>query len=137
MNWLILSIFAAIVIYYMVSTAYTIASPNVPCENVTFTANYTYYNLANTPTVAVYNIYDDAACTNAYPADRWDQAANYSLRLNANGTTEWPNITVGNHYVNYDYQKSATVFGIDMGFMGFLVIIGVVLVLVSRKLIKA
>jgi hypothetical protein len=132
MNWIILSIFAVIIIYFFVSTAYTIASPNVPCEDINFAANYTYYNTANTPIVALNGIYDDSGCANAFPVSRIEEAANYSLRLNTNGTTAYPNITTGHHYVNYDYEHSATVWGLNLGFIGVLVVIGVGIVIVGK-----
>jgi len=121
--WSILfcAIFAVTIFLYAL---YPLANPNISCEDINFVDNDTWYQTANNPLVVVNNIYDDSDCTNAFPTDRWTYlTSNYSVKLYTNGTTGWPNITTGNHYVNYDYQQSSTIWGVDFGFIVILLVI--------------
>jgi hypothetical protein len=133
----IVTVLACVIAVWFVLTAviYPNSSPTVPCEKVNFVANNTYYNTAESPIVVVHGIYDDDVCTNAFPVARWSMAANESsLRLYTNGTTAWPNITTGNHYVNYDYENSPTVLDMNFGF--FVVLLCVAIFLVAMRAVK-
>jgi len=133
-NWILLSIFAVIIIYFFMAQAYNVASPNVACEDINFVANNIYYNPDNTPVVILNGVYDDSGCSNAFPVSRYAIATNSSIRLYTNGTGAWPNITTGHHYADYDYEASATVFGLSLGFVGKLAMIGVGLAILFKML---
>lgn len=126
-NWILLSIFAVIVIYFMIVSAYNVASPNVSSEDMNFVVNNTYYATAHNPIVVVNSISNS---TTTLPSGRIVYNTTH-IKMYSNAT-----YLVGHWNVNYDYQASATVFGIDMGFMGALVMIGVGLALLIKLIIS-
>jgi len=126
-NWIILAIFSAIIIYFFMAQAYTIASPNVSAESISFTNN-TFASTANSPIVVVNSLKN---ATHTLPTARYTYSTT-QVKIYTNtsySTTDWD--------VNYDYQASATVFGLNLSFMGVLVIIGVALALMIKHLFKS
>lgn len=132
MAWLILGIFAVIVLYFMSTTLMSVSNADVTRENVSFAVNNTYYNLARQP-VNTYSIvvhpYDNDSYS--YPAAKW-ATNNTAVKLYTNGTLEYPNITVGYHYVTYSYQKSTTIWDIDFAFVALMVFLGTAIVIVMK-----
>ena len=109
----------------MLVSAYNVASPNVSAEAINFAVNNTYYPTAKNPIVIVNSI---SNATTTIPSARVTYNTTHA-RIYTNAT-----YVVGTYNVNYDYQASATVFGIDMGWMGALVMIGVGLALLIKML---
>jgi len=111
--------FIAILTLYVIMTAviFPTSNPNVACEDVNFAANNTYYNVANSPKIVIFNgIYADDACADIYPTANWNTNGT-SVKLYTNGTGDYPNITTGHHYVNYNWQSDPYIVGINFGFV--------------------
>lgn len=127
MNYLVLSIFAVIILYYMIYVSMDISNTTSNCESIHFLANDTL--TATEHTVLLYPtplLYNDSACT--------EEGANYSYE--AGGYAIGENIANDTFYAVYDYDTPMTVFSLDLTFMGILVIIGVG-ILAVMKLIGA
>ena len=109
----------------MLVSAYNVASPNVSAEDFNFVVNNTYYAASHNPIVVINSI---SNATVTLPSARVVYNTTH-VKMYSNAT-----YLVGHWNVNYDYQASATVFGIDMGWMGALVVIGVGLALLIKML---
>ena len=131
---IIIPIFAVIFIFYGLSTIDTDANPIVALEEINFTTNDTGFEFANDPV-------NDFGLT-AYHFENTTfpiPTANYvwndtHITLYTNGTNVcYPNVTANcNYYTTYSYEKSATVWGLDLSWIGILVIIGVGLIIVGK-----
>lgn len=137
-TWIIIAIFSTIVFYYMVVQAHEIASPNVTCELMNFAENNTAYVAGHFPFVEFIGVYPNSSCTEAYFAGSQYAFTDSTgeVYIYANGTGDFPNSTVGEHYISYDYEATSTVFGLDLAFMGILVILGVGLYLARDMIFK-
>ena len=124
-NWILLSIFAVIIIYFFMAQAYNVTSPNVSAEDVNFVVNNTYYATAYNPIVTVYSV---SNATTTLPSARVVYNTTH-IKIYSNDT-----YVVGHYNVNYDYEASATVWGLDLGFVGILVMIGVGLAILFKIL---
>lgn len=131
MEYLILGVFAVIVLYYMSSTLQTVAEPSIALEQVNITANNTNVVLAHTPdsTYPFRAYFYNNASYASFPmltATYLQSGSNF--KVYTNGTAGYPNVTNATagvlYYVSYNYQKSGTVFGLDLLFVAALVFIG-------------
>jgi len=110
-----------------VATAYDIASPNINAESIVFTTNNTYSNATAHSPIVVLNSIKNATTT--LPSARISENGTH-VKIITNET-----YVLGTYDVNYDYEKSAQVWSIDFGFMGVLVILGVVIGLLAKHII--
>jgi hypothetical protein len=132
-NKILLGFVGILALYVILSSIiYPISNPNIACEDINFANNNTFYSTAENPIVTVKGIYDDDACTDAFPASRYIWSTT-QVKLYTNGTTAYPNITTGHHYVNYDYQKDLTIVGINFGFVIIIALLVVVFRWISKK----
>jgi len=120
---LILSVFAVIILYYTMTVAYDVASPN-SSEVLTF-ANMTQNNTTSYPIVVVNSI---SNATYEFPSARIT-TDDYGSYITMNGTEANSTYTI-----DYDYEADTTVWGMDMAFMAVLVIVGIGLTIILKSL---
>ena len=125
-NYLVIGVFAVIVFYYMVSVAYTIASPN-SIQAIAFTVNNTYNATTNRPIVTVNSV---SNATYTFLPSHYVYNTTH-IKLVTNGTEG-----VGTYNVNYDYEAASTVFGMNLAFVAVLVLLGAG-IMIASKLTKA
>ena len=133
-SYLILGLFAVFCLYYLITMMQTIAEPSVILENISFVDNDTYYDLGHNPTNSDLILYYFANTTFPIPVSLYS-ASTTQVKVLANGTDAYPNVTNGSstfYYGTYTYQQSATVWGIDFNFIGFLVFIGACIFIVYK-----
>jgi len=118
-----------------ISTATDLTS--VTNENITFALNNTYYNLAHTPvdeSNKAVQLYYFANTTYPLPASRFAYSNN-QVKIYANGTGGFPNVTNGSssfYYAYYDYQASGYVkSGTSRTILGFFVLLIVVIIIIA------
>jgi hypothetical protein len=110
----------------MLISAYNVASPNL-IQSIVFTANNTYNATSNSPIVVVNSV---SNATTTIPSARVSYNTTH-VKIITNAT-----YVLSTYNVNYDYEASATVFGISLGWMGALVMIGVGIALLIKMLFR-
>jgi hypothetical protein len=118
-------------ISYFIAIMYANSSPTVACEDVNFAVNNTFYPTAHSPIIITNGIYDDENCADAFPIARWTSNSTH-VKLYTNGTTAYPNITVGHHYVNYDYRNDPYIMDINFGFVVAIIIIFMLVIFYNK-----
>ena len=121
----IVPIFAVIMLYYIITVAYTAASPTAS-DSADLNATLGH-EFANSPIVQVRSVSNATySCT----------ANNYSLTTTTlNLTADDDLCAAGTYTISYDYEAASTVFGIDFGWIAVIVLIGVGF-LVVRQITK-
>lgn len=124
-SWLIIGVFAVIIFYFMATTMQSIAEPSINLESRNFSTNNTYYAIANTPNNADLHLYYFDNTTFEIPTARYSYNATH-IKVYTNGTLAYPNVTLNSiYYYSYTYQTNATIFSMDLNFVGLLVFLGV------------
>jgi hypothetical protein len=124
-TYLLVGIFAAIILYEMSAVLYTVASPNTS-EDLAL-LNATAKNTTNEPIVVVNSV---SNATYTIPAARVTNN-DYSVTITTNGTE-----ANGTYTVDYDYEANSTVWGMDLAFIAIIVFIGIGLFIVYAFMFK-
>jgi len=84
---------------------YQAETPTATSQTINFAVDDTYYVVALTPLHAVTGIYNSSAKTYQFPTSQYtvDIVGN-KIKIAVNGTGVYPNMTVGNKYVEYTYE---------------------------------
>ena len=117
------AILAVVTAYMLVASIFPpLTNNSVDLEDVNFVSSATYYNLANQvvePETCVIYAYNNLTCP--YTASQANCLGN-QVKITANGTTSYPNVTTGHHYVSYTYSESA-VWILGSNFGGFAIVL--------------
>jgi len=100
-------LFVGIWVVTLVASSITLPAFTTYNESVNFAVNDTDYTLSNIPVTGVTTVYAYANNNaSTYTATTQYLLTGNAVRIYANGTGEWPNVTVGTHYVTYTYQNT-------------------------------
>lgn len=104
-------------IYVAMNLLPSTTNTNVALEDINFAVNNTYYDIANTPIVpdtAVIYAYNNI--TFPYTSSQVSITSTQA-KIYANGTGNYPNVTVGHHYLSYTYYAEAWIGGGNYSWM--------------------
>lgn len=112
LKYVLIGIFSVIVLYYMLTIAMDISNTTSSCEAIVFEANETLTPASHTlllyPTPV---LYQSDACE--------AELGNYTYE--AGGYTIGHNESTDTYYGTYDYDTSATVWGLNLSWVAVLV----------------
>ena len=119
----------AVSIPTIMNTINTAANPTSTSETINFAVDDTYYKVTSTPLHTVSAMYNNATKNYQYPTGQYTvDAVNNQIKIAVNGTGDYPNMTVGNKYVEYTYEQTGY-FGGDTTSIGLLRLVPLFVVL--------